>query len=254
MSDILIRHEESIAVIAFDRLAKKNSITASMYAQLAAALNDAAAQIAVRCVVIHGHPTIFSAGNDIGDFLKDPPSGDDAPVFQFLQAISGFPKPIVAAVCGPAVGIGTTLLMHCDLVYAGDNALFALPFVNLGLCPEAASSLLLPMRIGWQRAAGALLLGESFNAAQALEWGLVNRVLEPDTVYDQAMLSARSLAAKPLSSLIETKRLMKASLRQPVTQAMAEEAIRFRHMLREPAAIEAFSAFSERRKPDFSKF
>jgi enoyl-CoA hydratase/carnithine racemase len=253
MSDILVRQEAAITVIAFNRLAKKNSITAAMYAQMAEALDAAAQAPEVRCVLIHGDPTIFSAGNDIGDFLNTPPSAEDSPVFRFLKSLSTFPKPIVAAVCGPAVGIGTTLLLHCDLVYAGENALFSMPFVNLGLCPEAASSLLVVQRFGWQRAAQALLAGESFRAPEALQWGLVNRVLEPAQVIEQAMAAAQSLAAKPLSSLIETKRLMKAALAAPIAEAMATESRSFRRMLREPAALEAFAAFTERRKPDFSK-
>jgi enoyl-CoA hydratase/carnithine racemase len=254
MSDILIRTEDAISLIAFDRLQKKNSITAAMYAQLADALESAARDASVRCVLIHGHETIFSAGNDIVDFLNDPPAGEDAPVFRFLKSLSGCPKPIVAAVCGPAVGIGTTMLLHCDLVYAGDNARFSMPFVNLGLCPEAASSLLVPARVGWQRAAQMLLLGESIDAAQAHAWGLVNRVLEPAQVLGQAIESARALAGKPLSALVETKRLMKSASVDQVAHSIAEEAGSFLRMLREPAAIEAFSAFTERRKPDFSKF
>ncbi len=254
MSDILVRQEAAITVLAFNRLSKKNSITAAMYAQLAATLEAAAQASETRCVLIHGDPTIFSAGNDIGDFLNSPPSGEDSPVFRFLRAIAAFPKPIVAAVCGPAVGIGTTLLLHCDLVYAGENALFSMPFVNLGLCPEAASSLLVAQRFGWQRAAQALLAGESFRAAEALQWGLVNRVFEPAQVLDQAMAVAQSLAIKPLTALIETKRLMKAALAGPIAESMAAESVSFRRMLREPAAIEAFAAFTERRKPDFSKF
>ena len=254
MSDILIRHEDSVTVIAFNRVQKKNSITAAMYADLARALVAAAQDDAVRCVLIHGHETIFSAGNDIGDFLNDPPSGEDAPVFRFLKALSGCPKPIVAAVCGPAVGIGTTMLFHCDLVHAGDNARFSMPFVNLGLCPEAASSLLAPARLGWQRAAQMLLLGESVEAAQACDWGLVNRVLEPGQVLASAMECAKALALKPLSSVVETKRLMKAGSADLIARSIAEEAGSFLRMLREPAAIEAFSAFTERRKPDFSRY
>lgn len=254
MSDILIRNEASITLIGFNRVSKKNSITAAMYAELAQAFDAAARDEAVRCVLIHGDETIFSAGNDIGDFLNEPPSGEDAPVFRFLKALSGCPKPIVAAVCGPAVGIGTTMLFHCDQVYAGENARFAMPFVNLGLCPEAASSLLAPDRLGWQRAARMLLLGESIDAAQARDWGLVNQVFEPSQVLPAALESAWALAAKPLSALVETKRLMKAGSVDRVAEAMTQEAVSFLRMLREPAAIEAFSAFTERRKPDFSKF
>ena len=154
---------------------------------------------------------------------------------------------------GPAVGIGTTLLLHCDLVYAGDNAAFSVPFVNLGLCPEAASSLLMPQMFGYHRAAEALLLGEPFFAEAALEVGLVNRVLPPTEVNAYAQAQARKLAAKPLTSLVETKRLMKKGQQAPVLAVMAEEGQSFGRMLREPAAREAFSAFMQKRKPDFSQ-
>jgi enoyl-CoA hydratase/carnithine racemase len=174
-------------------------------------------------------------------------------VFRFLRAMATFPKPLLAGVCGPAVGIGTTLLLHCDLVYAGDNAAFSMPFVNLGLCPEAASSLLVPQMMGYHRAAEALLLGDPFLAEAALEVGLVNRVLAPSEVTNYTQSVARKLAAKPLSSLVETKRLMKKGNAQQVMAVMAEEGASFGRMLREPAAREAFSAFMERRKPDFSK-
>src|SRR5690606_34459823 len=174
-------------------------------------------------------------------------------VFRFLQGIATFPKPLLAAVCGPAVGVGTTLLFHCDLVYAGDNAAFSMPFVNLGLCPEAASSLLVPQMLGYHRAAEALLLGEPFMAEAALEVGLVNRVLPPTEANTYAQSVAAKLAAKPLSSLIETKRLMKKGQSDLVLKTIAEEGESFGRMLREPAAREAFGAFMERRKPDFSK-
>jgi enoyl-CoA hydratase/carnithine racemase len=204
-------------------------------------------------VVIQGHETIFSAGNDIGDFLNKPPSTQDSPVFRFLRGIATFEKPLIAAVAGPAVGIGTTLLFHCDLVYAGDNAAFSMPFVNLGLCPEAASSLLVPRMFGYHRAAEALLLGEPFFAEAAQEVGLVNRVLPPTEVNVYAQAQAKKLAAKPLSSLTETKRLMKDSQQSEVLAQMAAEGQSFGRMLREPAAREAFGAFVEKRKPDFSK-
>ena len=142
-----------------------------MYATLADALTHAVSDTSVRVVMFQGHETVFSAGNDIGDFLNKPPSGPDAPVFRFLNAIATFPKPLLAAVCGPAVGIGTTLLLHCDLVYAGDNAMFSMPFVNLGICPEAASTLLVPKLMGYQRAAEVLLMGDPFMAEAALEVG-----------------------------------------------------------------------------------
>jgi enoyl-CoA hydratase/carnithine racemase len=253
MSDILIHHDAGVCTITLNRVDKKNSITAAMYQALADALAAAQTDASTRVVVFQGHETIFSAGNDIADFLNNPPATQDSPVFKFLHGISSFPKPIIAAVNGPAVGIGTTLLLHCDLVYAGDNAAFSMPFVNLGLCPEAASSLLVPQLMGYHRAAEALLLGEPFMAEAALEVGLVNRVVPPLETNTCAQSVARRLAAKPLSSLIETKRLMKKNQGSLVTQVIGEEAISFGRMLREPAAREAFGAFMEKRKPDFAK-
>ncbi|MCA0211684.1 MAG: enoyl-CoA hydratase [Proteobacteria bacterium] len=251
--DILSHTEAGVTTITLNRVDKKNSITAAMYGAMADALQAAAADAAVRVVVFQGHETIFSAGNDIGDFLNKPPAGKDSPVFRFLHGIAAFPKPLIAAVCGPAVGVGTTMLFHCDLVYAGDNAAFSMPFVNLGLCPEAASSLLVPQMLGYHRAAEALLMGEPFMAEAALEVGLVNRVVPPTEANAYAQAQARKLAAKPISSLVETKRLMKKGQATLVAQQMAEEGASFGRMLGEPAAKEAFTAFMERRKPDFSK-
>ena len=253
MSDILVHTEAGVTTITLNRVDKKNSITSAMYSTMADALAQAQADAAVRVVLLQGDVTIFSAGNDIGDFLNKPPAGEQSPVFRFLHGIAAFPKPIVAAVCGPAVGIGTTMLLHCDLVYAGDNAAFALPFVNLGLCPEAASSLLVPQMFGYHRAAEALLLGEPFMAAAALEVGLVNRVVTHTEANAIAQAQARKLAAKPISSLIETKRLMKKGQAALVAQQMTEEGAVFGRMLGEPAAREAFTAFMEKRKPDFSQ-
>ena len=252
MSDILTHIDAGVMTITFNRLDKKNSITSTMYAAMADAVAQASAQASVRVVLFQGHESIFSAGNDIGDFLNQPPSTQEAPVFRFLRGIATFEKPLLAAVAGPAVGIGTTLLFHCDLVYAGDNAAFSMPFVNLGLCPEAASSLLAPRMFGYHRAAEALLMGEPFFAEAAQEVGLVNRVVPPTEVNGYAQAQARKLAAKPLTSLIATKRLMKGDT-QAVLQKMDEEGQSFGRMLREPAAKEAFGAFMEKRKPDFSK-
>ncbi len=253
MSDILTHHESGVTTVTFNRADKKNSITAAMYAALADAVQAAAADAACRVLVFQGDPAVFCAGNDIADFLNNPPAEQDAPVFRFLRGLSQFPKPVIAAVCGPAVGIGTTMLFHCDLVYAGDNAAFAMPFVNLGLCPEAASSLLAPQLMGYHRAAEALLLGEPFTAQTALEIGLVNRVVPPSEANALAQQVALRMAAKPQSSLIETKRLMKAGMSQAVQNQMTTEAHSFGRMLREPAAKEAFEAFLGKRKPDFSR-
>ena len=253
MSDILIHSEAGVTTITLNRVEKKNSITTAMYSVMSDALLQAQDDAAVRAVVIQGHATVFSAGNDIGDFLNNPPGGEDSPVFRFMRAISNFPKPLVAAVCGPAVGIGTTLLLHCDLVYAGDNAAFSMPFVNLGLCPELASSLLVPQMLGYHRAAEALLLGEPFMAEAALEVGLVNRIVPPTQANAVAQAQARKLATKPISALVETKRLMKKGQASLVAQQISDEGASFGRMLREPAAREAFGAFMEKRKPDFSK-
>jgi enoyl-CoA hydratase/carnithine racemase len=251
--DILTHAEGGVLTITLNRLERKNSITSAMYGAMADALQSAASDSATRVVVLQGHETIFSAGNDIGDFLNQPPSGEGSPVFRFLGGIAQFAKPLIAAVCGPAVGVGTTMLFHCDLVFAGDNAAFSMPFVNLGLCPEAASSLLVPQMFGYHRAAEALLMGEPFMAEAALEAGFVNRVLPPTEANAYAQAQARKLATKPLSSLVETKRLMKKPHLPAVLQQMQEEGASFSRMLREPAAREAFTAFMEKRKPDFSK-
>jgi enoyl-CoA hydratase/carnithine racemase len=253
MSDILLHAEAGVMTLTLNRLERKNSITSAMYAALADGIARAQDDASVRVLLIQGHETVFCAGNDIGDFLSTPPSGQDAPVFRFMRGIAAFPKPLLASVCGPAVGIGTTMLLHCDLVYAGDNAAFSMPFVNLGLCPEAASSLLVPQMLGYHRAAEALLLGEPFMAEAALEVGLVNRVLAPMEANGYANAQARKLAAKPLSSLVETKRLMKKGQQQLVLNQIQDEADSFGRLLAAPAAKEAFTAFMEKRRPDFSK-
>jgi len=253
MTDILVDTSLGVMTITLNRVDKKNSLTGAMYTAMADALAQAQADDAVRAVVFQGHETIFSAGNDIGDFLSAPPASLDAPVFNFLRGISTFTKPIVAAVCGPAVGIGTTMLFHCDLVYAGDNAMFSMPFVNLGLCPEAASSLLAPQLMGYGRAAEALLLGDPFMAEAALEMGLISRIVPPSEAAALAQRQAQKLAAKPVNSVIQTKRLMRQGQASLVAARIVEEAQTFGRMLGEPAAKEAFSAFMEKRKPDFSK-
>ena len=254
MTDILIDTSGSVTTLTLNRVAKKNSFTTAMYGGMADAIDQAQLDDAVRVLVFQGHETIFSAGNDIADFLQNPPTTLDAPVFRFMRAISSFSKPVVAAVCGPAVGIGTTMLFHCDLVYAGDNAAFSMPFVNLGVCPEAASSLLAPQRMGYGRAAEALLLGEPFMAEAALEMGLISRIVPPAEANALARRQAQKLATKPLASLLATKRLMKQGQASLVAERMAEEGVLFGRMLAEPAAREAFSAFMEKRKPDFSAF
>lgn len=263
--DILVHTEGGVRTITFNRVDKKNSITEAMYTTMADALAQSEQDNAVRCVVFQGDPTIFSAGNDIADFLQQVSQISQAPqqeaestaivaqrpVWRFLHNLATFSKPVVAAVCGPAVGIGTTLLLHCDLVYAGDNAAFSLPFVNLGLCPEAASSLLLPQMLGYHRAAEALLLGEPFMAEAALEVGLINRIVAPSECNAIAQGQAQKLAAKPLSALIETKRLLKTAQLSAVRARMDEEGRSFTELMSGPAAKEALTAFMEKRRPDF---
>ena len=253
MTDVLTHTEGGVTTLTLNRLAAKNALTSAMYATLADALSAAATDPAQRVVVIQGHASVFTAGNDIGDFLNTPPTDTDAPVHRFLQLLVTFPKPLLAAVCGPAVGVGTTMLLHCDLVYAGDNAMFALPFVNLGLCPEAGSSLLMARLMGHQRAAQALLLGDPFTAEAALEVGLINSVLPPTEVTAYTQRQAQRLAAKPADALMESKRLMKAPVTQGIRDAMDSENEVFRRLLTEPAAKEAFSAFLEKRAPDFKQ-
>lgn len=249
-----VHTDGGIATIAFARPDKKNAITAAMYAAMADGLAAAAADPAVRAVLITGSAECFTAGNDLQDFLANPPSGEDSPVWRFLRGLSGFAKPVVAAPCGVAVGVGTTLLLHCDLVYAGDNARFSVPFAALGLCPEAASSLLMPAIAGWQRAAEKLLLGEPFGAEEAREMGVVNRVLPAAEAIGFARAQAAKLAALPPASLRETKRLMKGAMADAIPARMAEEGVVFGRMLRAPEAREAFTAFFEKRRPDFSRF
>ncbi len=244
---------DGVLRLEFNRPEKKNAINTAMYAALADALAAADTDDAVRVVLIHGQPGVFTSGNDLADFLADPPRDENSAVFRFLRAISHFGKPIVAAVGGPAIGIGTTLLLHCDLVYAASGTRFALPFVSLALVPEAASSFLLPRLAGWARASELLLLGEPFSAEKALEIGLVNEVVAPEVLLATAMATAGKLAQKPPGALRATKALMKDGLITQVEQAMGREGKVFAGRLKSAEAKEAFSAFLEKRKPDFSR-
>jgi enoyl-CoA hydratase/carnithine racemase len=253
-NEILAHREGGILSLTFNRLDKKNAITTAMYTRLAEELEQAAEDDAVRVAVIQGDVSCFTAGNDLADFLNNPPNmapdAEPAPVVRFLNILRVFPKPIIAAVAGPAVGIGTTLLLHCDLVYAGDNAAFSLPFVNLGLCPEAGSALLLPALVGYPRAAEKLMLGEAFYAEEAVEMGIVNRVLPPQEVNACAQGQAAKLAAKPMASLRATKAVMKMG--QVGLKAIMDEELKlFGALLRGPAAKEAIGAVMEKRKPNF---
>lgn len=240
--------------IQINRPVKKNALLAAMYADMACALEASDEDAGVRVVMIHGVSGAFTAGNDLNDFLNNPPKRGDAPVFRFLHAISGARKPIVAAVSGVAVGVGTTMLLHCDLIYAARDAMFRLPFTPLGLCPEAASSLLLPRLAGYPRAAELLLLGEHFGADKAYEIGLVNAVCAPEALLDTANAAARKLASLPPASVRATKFLMKSTLTQEIVRHMSLETENFKVRLDSPEAKEAFAAFLEKRQPDFSRF
>jgi enoyl-CoA hydratase/carnithine racemase len=257
--DILTAKSNGILTIEFNRPERKNAITAAMYQTIADALVDANSDSTVRAVLLTGKPEIFTAGNDLDDFLRNsaPVEGvpaDSRPVFQFMRALSGCTKPVVAAVSGAAIGIGTTMLMHCDLVYAADTAKFSLPFAQLGVCPEFASSLLLPQLAGYPRAAEKLLLGETFAAQEALEMGLVTKVLPAAELRAFAEQQAAKLVALPAASIRATKALMKRPRAEAIQSALAAENELFSRMLQGPEAKEAFTAFFEKRKPDFSRF
>ena len=245
---------DGIARIEIARPEKKNAITTAMYQAMADAIAAAHADGAVRAILLHGQPGVFTAGNDLEDFLNNPPSGMDAPVFRFMRALGDAEKPVVAAVDGAAVGIGTTMLLHCDLVYCADTAMFSMPFVSLGVCSEFGSSLLVPLAAGYHKAAEKLLLGDPISADEALEMRIVNRILPPDEVLAHATRQAARFAGLPPASVRETKRLMKAGWKAVVEKILVEEARSFGRMLRSDEAKEAFTAFFERRKPDFSRF
>ena len=248
--DIETDRGDGLLRIGMNRPQKRNAITADMYRSMADALAEADRDPAVKAVLIHGTPAVFSAGNDLQDFLINPPTDQGAPVFRFLFGLVGASKPLVAAVTGAAVGVGTTLLLHCDLVYAGQSAQFRLPFTALGLCPEAGSSLLLPAIAGNQRAAEKLLLGEPFGPAEARELGFVNEVLPDDRVLEHARAQARKLAALPAPAVQVTKRLMRRAHRSIVEDQLREEATQFRQLLASPEAQQALAAFFSRRKPE----
>lgn len=251
---IKVQTADGVMRVVLDRLQKKNALTVEMYAALSAALQSADSDPAVRVVLIHGTEDCFTSGNDLKDFMNARPTNESNPVSQFLFVLARTKTPIVAAVAGPAIGIGTTLLLHCDLIYAGENTRFQLPFVNLGLCPEAASSYLLPQIVGYRRAAELLLLGEPFTAPQALAMGLINGVVPDRDVIEMALAQANKLAALPPGAVTTTKALLKRRHDTPVTEVLSDELREFTARLASPESQEAFAAFFERRKPDFSKF
>ena len=253
--DLISEAAGGVLRLQLNRPEKKNALTLAMYEALAAALTGADADPAVRAVLLHGLPDVFTSGNDLRDFQQSPPSGDDSPVFKFMFAISRLSKPIVVAVAGPAVGIGVTMLLHCDLVYAAATTRFQTPFINLGLLPEAGSSLLMPAQIGYGRAAELLMLGEPFSAAEALQYGLITGVVaDGAAALAVATTAAHSLAAKPPAAMRLTKMLLKSHSREAVTNQIRDEGSRFAERLHSPETAEAIAAFFEKRPPDFARF
>ena len=251
MSDIITERSGNILRIQLNRPAQKNAMTSAMYNTLADLLNDAAKDNQVRVVLWHSAGDSFSAGNDIQDFLKNPPGPGESPQARLMSAFINFDKPIVVAVNGAAIGGGTTMLTHCDFIFAGESAKFQMPFVNLALVPEFGSSYSVPARIGYLRAAELILLGSRFDAKRALELGLVTQVVPDQELLATATKTASALAEKPPGALQSSKRLMRGSTRDQLERAVKLELQEFSERVRSAEAKEAFTAFTEKRKPNF---
>lgn len=243
----------SVAQVLLNRPDKKNALSVAMYSAMGDTLERAERDPAIRAITISGAGDCFTSGNDVADFLAHQTTVEDSAAVRFLRILSSTAKPVIAGVNGLAVGIGVTMLLHCDLVYAADTASFQLPFVNLGLVPEAASSMLLPRLMGHQRAAELLLLGDRFEARTAHEAGLVNSVVPAAQLAAVVLEKAAAIAAKPPASIRITKALLKREF-ESVPARMAEEGKHFARQLASPEAREAMEAFMQRRKPDFSRF
>jgi enoyl-CoA hydratase/carnithine racemase len=244
---ITVERERGLLTLRLNRPDKKNALTRAMYSHLAEALKQADTDPEINAVLITGSSECFTAGNDIADFLQQPPSDLDSPVFQFMLTLLECRKPVIAAVAGAAVGIGTTLLLHCDLVYVSADARLRMPFVNLGLCPEFGSSLILPRLLGHAKAAELLLLGEGFSGEQAAAWGIATEALSSG---EAALAKAREMALRfetlPAEAVRISKQLMKAPDREPLRKAIEEEAALFTQRLRSPEAVAALSGFINR--------
>ena len=253
MSDIISERSGSILRVELNRPERKNAMTSAMYITLADLFNAAAKDDQIRVVLWHGAGDSFSAGNDIQDFLKNPPGAGESPQARLIEALINFDKPIVAAVQGAAIGGGTTMLTHCDFVFAGESAKFQMPFVNLALVPEFGSSCTVPARIGYLRAAELILLGSRFDAKRAAELGLVTRVVPDQELLATATDTAQKLAEKAPAALQACKRLMRSSTREQLERAVKLENEEFSARVRSADAKEAFTAFLEKRKPDFTR-
>lgn len=250
---VSVEQRGTILHVALNRADKKNALTHAMYTALADAIARVEAEPGLRVLFLTGTADCFTSGNDMVDFMHNPPTSAESPVSRFLDAIRTATKPIVAAVNGPAVGVGTTMLLHFDLVYAGRSARFQMPFVSLGLCPEGGSSLLLPLLVGHRKAAELLMLAEGFGAEDACRHGLVNAVFDDADYQAQAWAKAEQLAAQPPASVRLAKAQMKAAFPQ-LGEVMAAEGAAFMARLKSPEAMEAVGAFLQKRKPDFSRF
>ena len=253
MSDVVVTQSGSVLEILFNRPEKKNALTGAMYAAVVDAFHQADKDPAVRVVLLSGAGDSFTSGNDIKDFQSRAATIEASPASSFLDALASLATPLVAAVNGAAIGVGTTMLAHADLVIAARSARFVMPFTSLGLVPEAASSLLFPRLVGHQRASALLLLGEPMDAETAREWGFVNQVVVDDALMATARGVAARLAALPPEAVRQTKDLIKNG-RGDVPGRIAQELALFGQRLRSPEAAEAFQAFVEKRTPDFSKF
>ncbi len=253
MSDIVTERSGSILRVQLNRPARKNAMTSAMYITMADLLNGAAKDDDIRVVLWHGAGDSFCAGNDVEDFLKNPPGPGESPQARLISVLIDFEKPVVAAVQGAAIGGGTTMLTHCDFVYAGESAKFQMPFINLALVPEFGSSYSIPARVGYLRAAEMIQLGLPFNAARAAELGLVTRVVPDQNLLATATETAQKLAEKPAGALQACKRLMKLPIRNQLEQAAKLENEEFSLRVRSADAKEALTAFIEKRPPDFTK-
>jgi enoyl-CoA hydratase/carnithine racemase len=253
MDDIVTEHTGSILRVQLNRPTKRNAMTSAMYLSLATIFNEAEKDENTRVVLWHGAGDSFCAGNDIDDFLKNPPGPGESPQARLMEALINFDKPLVAAVQGAAIGGGTTMLLHCDFIYAGESAKFQMPFINLAVVPEFGSSCSVPARIGHLRAAELILLGAPFDARRAAELGLATQVVSDKDVMARATETAGKLAAKPASALQASKRLMKQPFREQIKAAMKAENEEFSVQVRSEDAREAFTAFLEKRKPDFTR-
>ena len=253
MDEIVTERSKCILRVELNRPTKRNAMTSRMYVTLADVFNDAAEDERTRVVLWHGAGDSFCAGNDIEDFLKNPPGPGESPQARLMNALLDFDKPLVAAVHGAAIGGGTTMLTHCDFVYAGESAKFQMPFINLAVVPEFGSSYSVPARIGHLRAAELILLGLPFDAKRAADLGFVTQVVPDQDLLATATATARKLAAKPASALQASKRLMKRSFREQVKAAMKAENEEFSAQVRSADAKEALTAFLEKRPPDFTR-